>query len=592
MSNNKFIKEKEILNKLLQSLLDKNIEQSERRTKEQLSILSSSRENISKMSIIISDFKKKIHFKLNSKRKSFCDKDVFNKSNKFFALNRTKIESNFSINNTNHLNKKMVYNNNQNNKGLYKSKSKKDNISKSKSKSKKVNYYKNIQNNYSINLYSDKIIISNDNKNNRHNPKFNLKKINTMFSLYKKGIKNKILNDNSLTTNLTSRHISNNNSLLDIKEVKSKSIRKKSAYNINKNANNIFNKKEKKIIRKKTPCKNNNKKQSIVDNLKINEEISNDKFNHSINFKNLNQKEEKIINDIMTLNSTINNDDLIITNNNLFSLDEENYDNIIKNVLTQNNNNLNVKKELNYNKSINNEYFNYIFDYLTKGELLRLRGISKSYNHLIINYFIKKIEDIKCKINKKISNLKINKDNIKENDKIKIDSFQFNKTSEKAINLLNEKLLSQLFYSNKIPNNDILLIYKIFFNMINHPIKDINLNEKGKFWENCRFYFIKESDGKIGNLLFDIIKEKKICLNKANIYNIFKLIENNVDKINPSYISKICGTTGLFVFFIKDILDFLGMTNDKNNIYNSFIINNTIIESLNEKLYILKNYHY
>ena len=66
-----------------------------------------------------------------------------------------------------------------------------------------------------------------------------------------------------------------------------------------------------------------------------------------------------------------------------------------------------------------------------------------------------------------------------------------------------------------------------------------------------------------------------------NIYEIYTLIENNLNKIIPSYFSKICGTTGLFVFFIKDVLDFLGITNNSNNSFATF---NIMIDYLNEKI--------
>jgi hypothetical protein len=39
-----------------------------------------------------------------------------------------------------------------------------------------------------------------------------------------------------------------------------------------------------------------------------------------------------------------------------------------------------------------------------------------------------------------------------------------------------------------------------------------------------------------------------------------------VNKINPNNFSKICGTTGLFVFFIKDAIEYIGLGTkcDKN----------------------------
>lgn len=68
-----------------------------------------------------------------------------------------------------------------------------------------------------------------------------------------------------------------------------------------------------------------------------------------------------------------------------------------------------------------------------------------------------------------------------------------------------------------------------------------------------------------------------------------KILGNNSSKITPNYFSKLCGTTGLIVFFIKDVLDFIGITWDKKN-FSSKPINyvNLILEELNHKLEKLK----
>ena len=57
---------------------------------------------------------------------------------------------------------------------------------------------------------------------------------------------------------------------------------------------------------------------------------------------------------------------------------------------------------------------------------------------------------------------------------------------------------------------------------------------------------------------FDFSKEK--------IYKIKNIIKGNEDKLKPKYYSKICATTGLVIFLVKDILEYLGLnTNNKSN---------------------------
>jgi hypothetical protein len=58
---------------------------------------------------------------------------------------------------------------------------------------------------------------------------------------------------------------------------------------------------------------------------------------------------------------------------------------------------------------------------------------------------------------------------------------------------------------------------------------------------------------------------KNLELKEIELYELVNLIggQNNLSKINPNYFSKLCGTTGLVVFFVKDVLDYFGITGDK-----------------------------
>ena len=585
---------KDILQNLLKNLLDKKISNLEKSTKEQMKGLSTSKELTTKMSDILSD--------INKKKFSKREKDTLNKG---YLTNKPKLKSTILSNNNNNISNI----NSRNKKNKSKSKTKQ------KSKPKKINYYKNIQNNYQINLYSDNInIISNDDKINytnnnntnnnyntfSHSRKISFRKINTMFNLYKKrNNKKNDFNENSLINNRHSRYKSNNTSVVDPNEISSRSVRKKSLTNLKRKILNPA----RKIPRKKTPCRINNEKKKNIGDIKIKiKNKSRQNSMHSNNNNNLNikkiygieKKENRIINDIVLLNNRISQADSMIMNYNILSLCDEVFDKDLEIINKKNpiNNTLNInnnKKSFLIEEFIDNEYFNYILDYLSIEDLINLKKASKYYNNLVIKYFIDKLEKEKNKLVKKISDIEIiHKNKNKNNYKISLDTLHLNKTSEKAINLLNENLLNKLFYNNKVPIEDILLIYRIFFIIIDHPIKDIYAKNKTIFWEKCRNYFITESQGKIGSFLLDIIKEKNICLKEKNIYEIYTLIENNLNKIIPSYFSKICGTTGLFVFFIKDVLDFLGITNDKNNSNNSFVTFNSMIDYLNEKINRLK----
>ena len=67
-------------------------------------------------------------------------------------------------------------------------------------------------------------------------------------------------------------------------------------------------------------------------------------------------------------------------------------------------------------------------------------------------------------------------------------------------------------------------------------------------------------------------------------------MNGHIQKITPAYFSKICGTTGLFVFFIKDILDFLGISNDKKLQSNSYWTYKGVINVIDKKIAKIKSF--
>ena len=219
------------------------------------------------------------------------------------------------------------------------------------------------------------------------------------------------------------------------------------------------------------------------------------------------------------------------------------------------------------------EFLPNIMIYLTKEDILQLKNCSKYFSSFIINYYIKLLDKEKIFFLEKQNKL-----NVKENEitqKLDIKNLILNKGTLKAIKLLNEEIFCRLFYEDKTPNKDILLVYKLYFQIIS--FKEIT-NQYNKtlsddiFWDECRNYF-KRNSGNISDILINNIENNKILLTGENLYKIYKCVENNIYKFNSGYFSKLCGTTGLFIFYIRDILDFLGFSSEikfQKNSYCSF----------------------
>ena len=225
-----------------------------------------------------------------------------------------------------------------------------------------------------------------------------------------------------------------------------------------------------------------------------------------------------------------------------------------------------------------------IFEFLCVEDLIKVKGTSKYFNKNIINYFLKNLNETK----KKLENIKNGFINIPEQKNF--NNFVFSKGAEKSIELLNEKIITTFFEEVNPPKNEILFVYQIFFQIINNPIKDLYKNKK-QFWEKCRFFFLNEGKGKIGILLKDLIIKNKIDVSEDNLYKLYELVKNKLNIILPSYFNRVCRTTVLMTFYIKDILNYLGISNNKENIgQNGYWTYSYIINSIDKKINTLLEY--
>ena len=97
-----------------------------------------------------------------------------------------------------------------------------------------------------------------------------------------------------------------------------------------------------------------------------------------------------------------------------------------------------------------------------------------------------------------------------------------------------------------------------------------------------------ENTGKIGDFIKKNVNEK-IVLSIENIYQIIHLIGDNLSTIFPGYFSNICGTTGLFAFIIKDVLDFFGISTDKEIQKKSYWTYKKLVNVIDGKIDKIKN---
>ena len=331
--------------------------------------------------------------------------------------------------------------------------------------------------------------------------------------------------------------------------------------------------------RKKTPFKKKTERNNL--SLKIN---SNKNSENIINSKII--KKEKIKDDEITKmehalqkGEFLNNDPLLITpiTDLDFSIDKKMSNSNLSNA---------IFKEKEKEKIFDENIFMIISDYLNIDDLIKFKNASKYIHEFFIKYIKNYLEQDKIFFTKRLKKFGIENNPPK---KLSLEDFELSKKASRAIQLLNEPSVNNFFFQKISVDDNRLIIYRIFFQLIKHPYSNIEKDRKEEFWEKCQYYFSHETNGKVGVLLQKILDEKLINIDGNNLYKIYKLVYKDLDKIYPQYFSKLCGTTGLITFFIKDILDFVGISNDENIQINAYWTYANIIDNLNNKINHLEN---
>ena len=330
---------------------------------------------------------------------------------------------------------------------------------------------------------------------------------------------------------------------------------------------NKKNKGNKKFQNNKNYDKNKSIDNSTITNIKT-------KDIQSKTFDDHNNNESKIFE---IENGLILNDPLLVGNNEI--------DFIQKGLLINSNDIEVIYHTLNFKiLDFAEDQLPFILKYLQIKDYLNLKLICKTFRNIVNEIILSELENQKIEYERKINLFKAEEILSPYNP----NNITLTKGALKAVNLLNQALLNKLFTQSAIPSDDILLIYHIYFQLINHPLTK-EFNDKQIFWKKCCYYFNNESNGKTGELLLKNLKDG-IDLKSDNIYKLIQIMNGHIQKITPAYFSKICGTTGLFVFFIKDILDFLGISNDKKLQSNSYWTYKGVINVIDKKIAKIKTF--
>ena len=205
-----------------------------------------------------------------------------------------------------------------------------------------------------------------------------------------------------------------------------------------------------------------------------------------------------------------------------------------------------------------------ILDFLDFQEQIEFTGVHRGFTQERITLLNKQKRDLLLSLelpNKEAIDdliVKIRLRYSKEELSKPLNDFQIARGSVKAVELLNNELYGKLFNKIHIEKNEeeICNIYRILFVLINE-FTIANTINNDLFWKKCSNYLTDNSNGKIGT--FILLKFKNLSFERKKLFLINKYLIGMKKSFTASYYSKICGTTGLLIFMIKDVLEYWGI---------------------------------
>ena len=230
-----------------------------------------------------------------------------------------------------------------------------------------------------------------------------------------------------------------------------------------------------------------------------------------------------------------------------------------------------------------------ILQFLTKNEQIILFSCNKSLSKLTINILKDAISQYKQDydiligetIDDKIKGLEEKYSKEELNEPLK--KFELSRGTLKAIGLLDDEIYMRIFIrpvQEKILK-EISTIYRIFCQFLGfNDIVEIK-NDK-LFWEKFSKYVLDNKGEKLSKFCSET--SKKFIFDDKNILKVKSLAKDLNEKLKPKYWTNICGTTGFFVFMIKDAVEYSGVLEDKKTQPSRIKENYLYVKGLFEKL--------
>jgi hypothetical protein len=178
-------------------------------------------------------------------------------------------------------------------------------------------------------------------------------------------------------------------------------------------------------------------------------------------------------------------------------------------------------------------------------EIQTLKILFYENNNLTLNESISsKLDTLKCKYSSQEINV--------------CPEFKPSLNTLKAIQLINEKIYNNIFFNKKLnpPINRIIIVYRVFFQLINKN-EVVSIKNDEIFWDKASDYIVTNNCKGIGNWFCECIKF--FDFSEENVHRVRKILGNQVENMKKSYYDNICETTALFLFLIKDALEYCGI---------------------------------
>ena len=201
----------------------------------------------------------------------------------------------------------------------------------------------------------------------------------------------------------------------------------------------------------------------------------------------------------------------------------------------------------------------YTFSKTNKESLVKYMKSKGSEAEILLDKYKNQRQQIEKILNKN-QNIKVTKENF----------FNDNRLAQ-IFNLLNDTKYLEIFNDkSKIPDDNIIFVFKLFFLIIKGTDKLIDL-KNDIFWEKISTYFINhtnefnQNDYLLGELVRKIL-EQKLDFSEAKIQKIKDIIDQvDLRQINPNTFKDISPTTSQFCFIIGYFLEFFGIIDKEWN---------------------------